>query len=226
MQIALCDDNQTEREALAALLKKLRPTAHLVQYENGQSLIDAHRSGRRFDLAFLDIYLEDMNGIDAAAALRSNDERLAIVFSTVSRDFAVESYDVAAMAYLMKPVSIEPLSATLDRFDATWKPRSIFIRDRFFIMDDIVCAESRNKHVTFTFRDGATAEITAKLSEVEDQLYGGNFLRCHRSFIVNMDHVDHIGDKCFIMATGDVVLIRQKQYASMKKSYYDYITAR
>ncbi len=226
MQIALCDDNRAEREALAALLKKLRPTAHVTQYENAQSLIDIYRNGRRFDLVFLDIYLEDMNGIDVAAVLRAEDDRLAIVFSTVSRDFAVESYDVAAMAYLMKPVSIEPLATALDRFEATWRPRCIFIRDRFFTMDDIVCAESRNKHVTFTFRDGATAEITAKLSEVEDQLQGGNFLRCHRSFIVNMDHVDHIGDKCFITATGDMVLIRQKQYAAMKKSYYDYITAR
>ncbi|MEF9876431.1 MAG: LytTR family DNA-binding domain-containing protein, partial [Gordonibacter sp.] len=82
------------------------------------------------------------------------------------------------------------------------------------------------KHVTFTFRDGTTAEITAKLSEVEDQLQGGNFLRCHRSFIVNMDHVERIGDKCFVTATGDTVLIRQKQYAAMKKHYYDYITSR
>ncbi|MEF9876293.1 MAG: LytTR family DNA-binding domain-containing protein, partial [Gordonibacter sp.] len=166
MQIALCDDNQVERETLAALLMKLRPSAHVTQYESAQDLIDVHRGGRRFDLVFLDIYLEDMNGIDAAAALRADDERLAIVFSTVSRDFAVESYDVAAIAYLVKPVGIEPLACALDRFDATWKPRCIFIRDRFFTMDDIICAESRNKHVTFTFRDGTTAEITAKLSEV------------------------------------------------------------
>lgn len=226
MHIALCDDSSADRREIRTLLNELKPRAQIAEFESAEALLAAHRSGKPFDLVFMDILLDGMDGMDAAARLREVDERLSLVFLTMSRDYAVESYQVSALSYLVKPLRAEALAAVLERFDAVWRPRSIFINDRFFTMDDIVSAESRNKHVTFSFRDGTSAEITAKLGEVERQLHGSNFLRCHRSFIINMDHVARISDKCFITMTGGTILIRQKQYATLKKTYYDYITSR
>lgn len=225
MQIAVCDDVQIDRKMLRSTIEALRPTAQVLEYDSAEALLTAHREGVRFDLIFLDIFLEGMNGMDAARSLRQHDIQTALVFLSCTRDFAVESYGVSALSYLVKPLDKKALEQVLDRFEATWRPRNIFIRDRFFTTDDIVYVESRDKRVTFTFKDGATAEITTKLGEVEDQLKGRNFLRCHRSFIINMDHVARIGDKCFITTNEDIVLIRQKQYAAMKKHYYDYITS-
>ncbi|MEG1682672.1 MAG: LytTR family DNA-binding domain-containing protein [Oscillospiraceae bacterium] len=224
--IAICDDLSADRRALQALLTELiarrRLQASFTAYDSGEALA---ASGGGFDLIFLDIFMGGLNGMETAKLLRSAGMDTPLVFLTTSPDFAVESYQVEALSYLLKPVTAETLSAVLDRFLREYHPSHVLLQNRLFMADDIVSAESQNKTVLLHFKNGATATLSEKLDVVEAALRGRNFLRCHKSFIVNMDHVRHIEADGFQTTLDSFVPIRQREFAQIRKKYYEYLTS-
>ncbi|MEG2136878.1 MAG: LytTR family DNA-binding domain-containing protein, partial [Clostridia bacterium] len=181
MNVAICDDDLRDGAQLKAILAARRREWRYESYASGEALLDACVRGAGFDLIFLDVFMDGMSGMEAAHALRRLDSRAALVFLTNSRDFAVESYEVEALSYLVKPIDEVKLMDVLRRFETTWRPKSILIGDRLFVVKDIVYMESKDKKVQFAFRGGSFAQITARLDEVEAQLTGGNYLRSRRT---------------------------------------------
>ena len=76
-----------------------------------------------FDLAFLDIQMSKMTGIDLAERIRISDSNMLIVFVTSFRQYVLKGYDVNALHYLIKPVSSAKLLPILDKALVTWKAR-------------------------------------------------------------------------------------------------------
>lgn len=225
MNVGICDDDRSVRENLIYILKKCCDNCKFVEFENGEDLVDNYKKGERLDLIFLDIYMSELSGIEVAKLIRSIDEHVQIVFLTSSSEFAVESYCVRALSYVLKPFKETEIIKIWKRFEIVYKPLSILLKDRLFIVNDIVCVESMDKKIIIRFNNGNSTEVTAKLEAIESLLKSRNFMRCHRSFIVNMDYVKRVGECEFIMTTGEKVLIRSKQYNQIKRVYYDYITS-
>ncbi|MEG1632723.1 MAG: LytTR family DNA-binding domain-containing protein [Oscillospiraceae bacterium] len=228
--IAICDDFQEERETLKAILASLFEQrclkASYEEYASGEELAKACiEPDCELDLIFLDIYMDGMDGLKTAEALRAAELDIPIVFLTTSPDFAIQSYDVAALSYLLKPLSREKLTAVMERFLQSYRPRSIFLQGRLFVSDDIVSVESRDKKVLLNFKNGATAELYEKLDTLEAALRGRNFLRCHQSFIVNMNYVRRVEDDAFITTLGTSVLIRKRELSQIRKKYFGYLTS-
>ena len=111
MHIAVCDDSAFDRELIVELLHiyfAQKPFQYkLAQYNSGINLVCDVEDGCWFDIIFLDIYMNGLLGIDAAHKLRALGFDGAIIFLTASADFAVDSYDVAAAGYLLKPHSFD-----------------------------------------------------------------------------------------------------------------------
>ena len=107
MRIAICDDDGALRSDLRSALDRSlagrNVRARYQEYTAGERLVADAANGDPFDLVFLDVYLEGVDGVSAARALRAVDAAVPIVFLTVSREHAVESYEVRATDYLMKP---------------------------------------------------------------------------------------------------------------------------
>lgn len=229
MIIACCDDNSECRLSFVRLLQetmsKMQRKTSIIQFNNGESLIEACKKGTYFDLIFLDVLMEHLDGIETAVALRAQGIKSTIIFLTTSRDFAVESYQVNALSYLLKPISIKQLSDIMERFFALYYPIRIQIKDFVFTVSDLVFAESLNKKVIFHFEDQSTHILTIQLDEVATLLRFPNFLRCHRSYLVNLDHVRRIENCCFLTIHNDSVFIRQKELTAIKKQYYEYLTS-
>lgn len=119
-KIAICDDNAGEITAIQAMLERYARerelTFFVTPFRDGSGLLSAYADdGRHFDLIFLDVIMGEMNGIETAHRLRQYGAGAPIVFFTTSRDYAVESYEVEAAGYLMKPVAYDKLAAVLDR---------------------------------------------------------------------------------------------------------------
>ena len=112
MNIGVCDDNFLDREIIIDFLKDYSSersiACNIYDYVSGEDLIYDIQDGKSFDLIFLDIYIGKELGINIAKQLR---EKLnfsgKIVFLTATVDFAVDSYDVEATGYLLKPLNIE-----------------------------------------------------------------------------------------------------------------------
>lgn len=125
----------------------------------GEDLLARHAASRA-DIILLDMIMPLVNGMDTARELRQSDTAVRLVFLTSSPEFALESYEVRAFDYLLKPVTYERLARLLDelssmRPDAT---DELVIKTSFgyhaLRLSDIEYAEARNKHVVFRLRDG------------------------------------------------------------------------
>ena len=121
MHIAVCDDDQNELSRVSSLLEDYRrERGGYLTYETFHSateLLETMRS-RRYDLLLLDIFMPGVTGMEAAGEIRLTDGELPIVFLTSSREFAVESYRVNAVDYLLKPARQDTIFSLLDRLFA------------------------------------------------------------------------------------------------------------
>lgn len=119
MNIAICDDEILFTRELSSLLthwaKKNDFSLTLYPYSNGDDLLTALRT-IPVDLIFLDIIMPLLNGIDTAREIRSMGLTVPVIFLTSSREFALDSYDVKAFHYLLKPVNTLKLFSVMDDF--------------------------------------------------------------------------------------------------------------
>ena len=234
MRIAVCDDNEIDREIVCTLLQRVfeedsvQPAPALEAYENGLVLLDDIRDGDWFYIILLDIYMQDHLGIDVARKLREAHYTGAIIFLTASSDFAIDGYDVEAAGYILKPATVERLSEVLTRVIRAIEERSYPVRRRNAMhrvpLREILYIESVNNRCILHRQNGESYNIYKRLDEIESELSDPRFLRCSQSFIVNMDYIIKV-DRSFYLTTGDIVLIRQRSLKSIQQAYYDYLAS-
>ncbi|MDE7390810.1 MAG: LytTR family DNA-binding domain-containing protein, partial [Lachnospiraceae bacterium] len=198
----------------------------ITQFENGINLLHEVEDGRYFDIVVLDIYMDKLLGIDVAHKLREIGFEGDIIFLTATSDFAVESYDVSASGYLLKPHSYPKLCKVMDKITIGYSKQSYQIHRRNSFVrvpyDEIVFVESSNSKCILKRNNGEEFVIYKRLSDIETELMDKRFLRSHRSFLVNMSYITAV-DKEFTLTTGDVVLIRQKSLKKIRQVYTDYL---
>lgn len=234
MKIALCDDDAPERASLRRAIARWSDLRNrsvaFAEYGAAEKLVeDVRREADPFDVLFLDVLMSGMSGIEAARALRRIDRRVPIVFCTVTADYALDGYEVRASGYLVKPIVEQRLFALLDDFCAeTPSPRLAFRVGsawRYFDYRSILYVESRDHAIVLHTTDGAVHKGYGKLDDVEGALDDPRFLRCHRSYIVNMDHVADVqGD--FVLHDGSRVPVRVKERRKLAEAYYAYFVDR
>ncbi len=118
LQLAICDDNIDELSNMVQLINQYRSSKNLdceyAVFSNGFELVSALEKGKRFDIYCLDIIMPGFTGIDVAKEIRTYDKTAPILFFTSSPEFALESYSVKAINYVLKPISKDMLFITLD----------------------------------------------------------------------------------------------------------------
>lgn len=228
MTIAICEDLPVDRAALCQALHNFALVKNICmkisEYTDGSELLnESIEVLADFELFFFDIYMPQSNGMEIAKLLRSRGVSAPFIFLTSSSDFAVESYDVAALSYLVKPIRVDKLQAAMERFLQRYRSRSIFLDDQLLVLDDIVFVESLLKNIFIHFKDGTTVKARYKLNDIESRLTSRRFLRCHQSYIINLDYVKRIENESFLTTLHQSVLIRKRNFTEICKAYYDYL---
>lgn len=227
MDIAVVDDEKAIREHICGLVEEQQPESRIEAYATGEELL---ASEKRFDIVFLDIQMEGMNGIEAARSLREKNANLGVgdtvlVFVTGIKDYVFDAFDLYAFQYLLKPIDEDKFAEVLARAvrEAAKKKerRVLFIKSRNLTLDqsEILYIESRAKKVEIHTKGAAQAiEIYAAMDELEGQL-GENFYRCHRAYIVNMDCITEYDGESITLTNGDMVYLTKKKYGEFVKAY-------
>ena len=115
MRIALVDDCPNDLSIMHQFLAEALDTDSVItEFHNGEDFLQ-HWSADTFDLIVLDIYMEQLTGIEIARVIRETDPNVCLVFATTSNEFASESYEVNACYYLCKPFLKQQVLAMLDR---------------------------------------------------------------------------------------------------------------
>lgn len=227
MRIAVCDDISEERQKLSEALKSISPAFSISEFDNGDDLLKSHAL-LPYDIIFLDIIMPRKNGLDTAALLREKDKKTPLIFVSSSDEFGVLSYRVLAFDYLLKPIDTVLLRESVQRLSAK-RPKKEYITlsysgiDTEILLSNIQCLESNLRKVIITLVHNKTLEISGKLSDFEGFLSCRGFCRCHKSYIVNIGHIDSIEGDVFRLTGGKTVKISRTYLKSAKKAYFDYV---
>jgi DNA-binding LytR/AlgR family response regulator len=236
LKIALCDDNPAELRQIRTIVQEFVRQKQSVcsmsvhEFSSGSDLFLFTKKHGAFDLVILDIIMPGLSGLELAVKLRAHNDDCRIIFLTSSSDFAVDSYKVKAYYYLLKNSAHAELPVLLGRaLDDITKESvsSIVIKEKGqwtrIALSSIQYVESVNHSVVFHLRKNETAVCFSRFSGfLETLLADKRFVQCHRSFIVNMQHVTGITGKDFILEDGSGVPISRNAYPQIKNEYLDY----
>ncbi|MDL2233701.1 LytTR family DNA-binding domain-containing protein [Ruminococcaceae bacterium OttesenSCG-928-L11] len=231
LNIAICEDLPGDMAALAQLLREYCDTMQLDTvidcFESAEKLLEAFQPGK-YQIAFLDVIMDGMTGMEAAQTIRRRDEEIAIIFITISPDFAVDSYLINATFYMVKPVSASGLAMAMERCRPLLAQRVKFLRftqNRRTVAirhKDILFLETqRNDRIIYTI-DGEF-RIRTSLDTLEQELGGVPFVRCHNSFLVNLRWVVDINGRDFVLQDNRRIPISKAYLASAQEQFDKYM---
>lgn len=231
IKIAVCDDDgetlETARNLILKWSKERNIPVEVTAYDNGDSLIFANsRNGA--DIIFLDIIMPLLNGMETAREIRNADTAVKIVFLTSSPEFALESYEVKAYDYLLKPVNYDRVSKVLDECAAAFEEerKNIVLKTAFgyqkIYLSDIEYVEAQNKKVIFYLKNGEPTESPVPLYSIEDKLTSENgFFKCHRSYLVYMPAVESFSSSDITLSSGRKIPIARGYAKAFKEAYFE-----
>lgn len=229
MKIAVCDDEPVIRKQVEQRIHVLYEDARVQQFKNGQALLDAEIN---FDIIFLDIQMEGINGMDVAGKLRQDGWRGVLVFLTAVEEYVFQAFDVGAFHYLVKPVDPAKFYEVLKRAAQQSiqlsveeaKPFSVTVKSggvtRKIPVDGIYYLEVFNRKITVHTTSGII-RCYGKLSDYEKNL-GEDFFRCHRAFLVHLKYVSRFHAKEITLENGETLLLSKQKYAEFVKAYMNY----
>ena len=232
LKIAICDDNISFVQQITSVLDNWnnKPADIVYQtFENGDALVETH-SKNPFDIILLDIVMPLINGIDVAREIRQNDKNVKIVFLTSSPEFAVESYTVKANNYLLKPLDEEKLYQCINEFhgEISANARTVTVKGVHSVhkipLTSVEYVEAQNKRIVFILKDGDIIETIEPLHVHENvlSLHDG-FFKCHRSYIVNINHIDTYMVKEIKMRSGCFIPVARSCQKQFEEAYFSVI---
>ena len=230
MKIAVCDDERQMIEEICPILEawaeKHKILLSLFRFTNGDDLIESHKH-ECMDLIILDVIMPLLNGMETARELRRHDTSVPIVFLTSAKEFAVESYEVKAFQYLLKPLDEAKLHSVLDDFLKIFLLTEHFFTaqtaEGFFKIPiaDVCYLEAQNKSVLVYLAGGRTIEIWERFSRCQE-IFSSNsgFFQCHRSYIVNLNLIEQFTKTTLVTNGHAAIPISRNRYAAFKEAYF------
>ncbi|WP_235839288.1 LytR/AlgR family response regulator transcription factor [Clostridium sp. Marseille-P2415] len=201
LRIAICDDDTAFAVSLEnAVIQEGRCMgiqAETNVFSDGETLLASMRYGYRYEMIFIDIEMEHVNGIDAARCIREIDRSVLIIYVSGYDQYLKELFEVEPFRFLSKPLD-------RDRFRRYFREacQRIWESDAFYqftfnkeirkvALKDVVYFESHNRVVHIFLGDGSSEQFYGKLNDVENSLANSrkSFLRIHQSFLVNYDYI-------------------------------------
>lgn len=227
MNIAVCDDEREDREELCRDLAEIWEGAQIDVFENGVDVVRKIQQGFYYDLIFLDIIMEQSDGIMTGKEIRRYFPGIELVYISISRDFGPEIYELNALHYLIKPYTREKLEEVKIRFlrRSERRRRAVIHLDREKQQDIplhmITYIESSHNNLLIHLITGSEVKIRGSIRGFMERL-DERFLRINRGVIVNMESIEQMGaDSCEI--AGITFMLSRKGKAENKKKYSDWL---
>lgn len=235
IHIAICDDSKQERQILAALFKRyqeLHATPLQIHiFQNGFSLLDAIDQGKRFDITILDILMPGENGIEIARNIRASGTDTEIIFLTSSPEYAIDSYEVKAQNYLLKPVTEEKFFASIDSILAELDKKDtasfiIYTTEKQYSrirVSSLVYGEVTHRTITLHLADQTMISAVMTFTEFQDILKAyPDFIYPHRSYAVNMNYIQYVTKSDIILTDGQKIPLSRNNYTKISEQFLNF----
>lgn len=195
------------------------------EFISGEAFLTVFRKDS-YDLIFIDQYMDGLSGMDTAKQIRVSDAFVPLVFITTSRDHAIDSYQVRAGGYLLKPFSYEDFEQTLLLLDMARlrNARYICVQDERILLREILWCDVDGHYMQIHTRQHGDLRYRIPFATVADMLMDyPQFLTCYKGCIVNLDHVERMEEVAFLLDTGDRVLFSKRDRKNIENGYHRYL---
>ena len=232
INIAVCDDEKCMAEKIEKMaedfFRRKNTDISVVEYSSGEELL---KSNERIDILFLDIGMQGMDGIETAGRLRAHGYNGFLIFITVLKEMVFRSFEVQPFDYLVKPVQEEHFEKTMERLFRSMQDRlstekvNLLVRkgceSNIISFEDIICCEIMDRKVYLYLVSGEVIDYYERIENLEKKL-DGRFFRCHRSYLINLNHLKSYGNNTAYMADGKeipVSRLRSREFSNVILQY-------
>jgi DNA-binding LytR/AlgR family response regulator len=220
MHVLIADDETPARSELRYILEMLAPEATFYEAANGEEALELVER-EPIDVAFLDIHMPGLDGLETAATIVEGPEPPLIVFATAYDEHALQAFDLAALDYVVKPFDERRLARAMERVCQALEERGKLAQRQTALRDyllstvpasgltklwaerenenralvdykDILWAVAETKRVYVQTVTGEKLLVRHTLKELEARLTPHNFARVHKGYLVNLDHVTEV----------------------------------
>ncbi|OPA81184.1 DNA-binding response regulator [Paenibacillus selenitireducens] len=235
--IFLCDDNQQMLDNYSGLITKFASINQILitlsTFESGESLVfHLADSPNQADIIYLDILMGPLNGMVTAKKLRELGCNSEIIFLTTIEDYVFEAFEISPVQYLIKD------STSDERFEqilmraislAETKKTEMFVCEsgstcKVIPMKDISYLEIWKRVVMVHYRTTETFEYYGTMEQVVQQLREKDFIRVHRSYMVNLQYIVKFQPQSLLLKTGEMIPIGVTYLKLVKQAFSDYIS--
>ena len=233
MKIAIVDDTTSDIEVTRCTIAKVFPMAGLEVngiecFTDGKAFADSYVPNT-YDMIFMDIIMDSLDGISAAEQVRSKDKYVKIVFSSTSNEYASESYRVKADYYLLKPLDEHSgeLLKMLKHLDLTEQENKRYITitgGTNIILRNIVYTEYFEHIIDFHLKDGSTAKARMRQLDIENTLLAYPFFaKCSKGTVVNLNEVKKLTKDTVLLSDGTELQISRRRQKDIENIYADFV---
>lgn len=228
-RIAICDDEQNQIEYITSIVASW--SAHeghgceIRTFASAEAFLFEYEEDKAYDILLLDVEMKNMNGIELAKRIRKDNNRAEIIFITSHFEFVGEGYEVDALHYLIKPISLEKLTQVLTK--ATEKlsvePLSVVISSDGETVklyeSDILYVESFLHYIVIHTKDNEY-KIKENISVFENKV-SDVFYRIHRSYLVSLKYITRISRTSVNIGNTELPLSRGK-YDNINRAFIEH----
>ncbi len=250
IKVMVVEDEPEIRRLLIKMIEKKEGFTVVCEAASNMQAV-ALFAEHRPQVVFVDVDLNGENGLECAKVLTEIDPKVKIIFATAHSEFMANAFEIYAFDYLLKPFKMERILKTLSKIEemtvgldntacnnelvqvpakghSDIDGNKLLIKGKeqvFFVeKDDIIFVERENS-ITNIVTAEETYHTSTSLTDLEDKLSGGQFMRCHKSYIINIQKISSIepyGRWTYVVhfkGIQETALITHEKYAEIKDTF-------
>ncbi|WP_181899190.1 LytR/AlgR family response regulator transcription factor [Lachnotalea glycerini] len=227
VNVAICDDNEIFcnqiKEFIERFNKENNTNCEVSTFNSGFDLLGQYTA--EYKIIILDIEMKGMNGIETALEIRKKNQKVIIWFLTVSKDYMLEGYKAEAFRYLIKPLSYDDFAKEFDE-SIRWvdekyvRPIIVEYKNETYHLEtnDILFIEVFGHKLIYHLLNEKITTIDT-LKNIEIELCKLNFVRIHRSYLINLKKVKTFNRNEVVMKNNERIPISKYKEKDFKEAY-------
>lgn len=235
---AVCDDEEIILDAVFdrvfTIFKRAGMIATGRKYRSSKAFLEdvTRQTGHdELNLAFLDIDMPELNGIELGRAIKEKNPKIEIIFVSNRYEKVFDTFDIHPFGFVRKNNFSADIGKTLKAYIAArGKDENYFVVQQEnnsvtqkLPITDIVYVESLKNHQFIHMVNGSTVDVRMTMDELEKGLVEHDILRAHKGYLVNLKYITRIEPTGIELATGEVVLVSRRKVGEIKTALLMYL---
>lgn len=234
LKIAICDDEKYFQEQVKIYVEEYLSAKGILYeiktFSSGLRFLNLGIELLQYSIIFLDIKMDDINGIEVAQQIRTYSSDIYIVFVTAFLNYSLDGYKVDATRYLLKGNDNfnESICECMDnifyKMNYIVEKKEFFKEGKNIPIERIVYIESKLHKLEFHIMENDLHKYTlyATLNDLEKEIGKFHFLRIHQSFLVNLKHIKNVTGYKVVLSNNQQLIVPKARYKEVKNAFIAY----